>query len=250
MTCWTCTVLDIVFTSQCSLIVQHISRGTGVIIGSEGTILTNAHVLNGMTSSGEPGEVRIPPLLISAHTLSQISVILSDGRVFGGVIYGVDPVADLAVVKVTNATEMLPAASLATCDHMRTGDWVVAVGSSAGLDNTVTAGVVSGTFFFFLVRGMSLMPMPDAALARKGPEFGLVDNDILYIQSDATINSGNSGGPLVDVDGNVVGITTFRMQAADGIGIAIRLDSVQDIVRQLAEEGTKWTVCSLRFLTP
>lgn len=181
---------------------QGVSLGSGVIIGSEGTIVTNAHVVMGTGAA------------------SRMTVTLHDGRTFGGVLYSVDPLTDLAVVKVTNATEMLPAATMCGADEsLRPGDWVVAVGSPMGYRNTVTAGVVS-------------------AVGRRSVEVGQrVNNRLQYIQTDLAINSGNSGGPLVNVDGHVIGINTVRT-SGEGISFAIRLDGAAlDLVRQLAEEG-------------
>ena len=112
-----------------------VTLGSGFVIGEEGTILTNAHVVSGFFESK-----------------AKLTVTLSDGREFNGIVYSADPITDLAVVKITDLTEMLPAVKLGSSKKMRTGDWVVALGSPLGFKNSVSAGIISckGPFFTLL----------------------------------------------------------------------------------------------------
>ena len=120
-------------------------------------------------------------------------VTLPDGRVFEGKVMNFDEQSDVAVVKI-HAGEDLPVVRLGNSNALRAGEWVVALGSPLHLHNTVTAGIVS-------------------AVARPATDLGLsTTND--YIQTDAAINIGNSGGPLVNLAGEVIGINTLKAVAA------------------------------------
>ncbi len=170
--------------------------GSGVIVNGSGYILTNNHVVGKATS---------------------IEVKLSDGRRMKGTVVGTDPQTDLAVVKI-DATD-LPTATLGDSDKLEQGDWVVAVGSPFGLEQTITAGIVSAT-------GRRL----------PGSTYDA------FIQTDASINPGNSGGPLVDLRGQVVGINTMIYSESggnQGIGFSIPSNMVRKIYDQLVTGNHK-----------
>jgi S1-C subfamily serine protease len=168
-------------------------QGSGFIIDRDGIILTNAHVVN---------------------QADKVTVILKDGRSLEGKVRGVDPVTDLAVVKITGAKN-LPIAELGNSDLVKVGDWAIAVGNPFGLDNTVTLGIVS-------------------TLKRSSAAVGMSDKRLDFIQTDAAINPGNSGGPLLNAQGQVIGINTAIRADATGIGFAIPIDKAKQITTQLA----------------
>ncbi|NJO42762.1 MAG: trypsin-like serine protease [Cyanobacteria bacterium CRU_2_1] len=172
-------------------------QGSGFIVDGNGTILTNAHVV---------------------EDADQVTVILKDGRRFNGEVLGVDEVTDLAVVKINTQGESLPTASLGDSDHIKVGDWAIAVGNPLGLDNTVTLGIVST-----LNRSSALVGIPDKRLD--------------FIQTDAAINPGNSGGPLLNERGEVIGINTAIRANAMGIGFAIPINKAKEIAPVLASGG-------------
>ena len=170
--------------------------GSGVIIDSSGYILTNNHVVQGV---------------------SQIAVMLADGRQFDARIVGTDPYTDLAVIKV-DATD-LPVAELGDSDKLVPGEPAIAIGNPYGFDHTITAGVVSA-----LNRTVEVSPSQGIVLE------GL-------IQTDAPINPGNSGGALVTVDGRVVGINTAIIEEAQGIGLAIPINMARQVADQIIRYG-------------
>jgi S1-C subfamily serine protease len=168
-------------------------QGSGFIIDRDGIILTNAHVVD---------------------RADKVTVILKDGRSLQGKVQGVDPVTDLAVVKISGAKN-LPIVSLGDSDVVKVGDWAIAVGNPFGLDNTVTLGIVS-------------------TLKRSSATVGMTDKRLDFIQTDAAINPGNSGGPLLDAQGRVIGINTAIRADAMGIGFAIPINKAKTISTQLA----------------
>ncbi len=178
-------------------------QGSGIIIDREGYILTNAHVVDGAT---------------------RIYVLLTDGRRFPVVLKGSDDIVDVAVLQIVpeNGVDVLdniPVAELGDSDYMEVGQFVVAVGSPGGLDNTCTIGIVSG-----LKRCPKVVGIPD--------KMGVLD----YIQTDAAINQGNSGGPLVDVEsGKIVGINTCIRANMEGTSFAIPINKVMGVVQNLSE---------------
>jgi S1-C subfamily serine protease len=169
-------------------------QGSGFIIDSNGILLTNAHVVN---------------------EADRVTVTLKDGRTFDGKVQGVDPVTDLAVVKISGAKD-LPVATLGNSNDVQVGDWAIAVGNPLGLDNTVTLGIVS-------------------TLKRSSATIGMGDKRLEFIQTDAAINPGNSGGPLLNGQGEVIGINTAIRADATGIGFAIPIDKAKTISMQLAK---------------
>jgi S1-C subfamily serine protease len=168
-------------------------QGSGFIIEGSGIVLTNAHVVN------------------DADT---VSVTLKDGRSFEGKVQGVDEVSDLAVVKLKGVNGKLPVIPLGNSDEVQVGDWAIAVGNPVGLDNTVTLGIVS-------------------TLHRSSAEVGMSNKRLDFIQTDAAINPGNSGGPLLDAQGNVIGINTAIRADAMGIGFAIPINRAKVLKDQL-----------------
>lgn len=170
------------------------SLGSGFIISADGYILTNAHVVDGA---------------------DEVSVRLTDKREFKARIIGADKRTDVALVKIE--ANGLPAVKLGDPAQLKVGEWVVAIGSPFGFDNSLTAGVVSA-------KGRSL------------PQ----ENYVPFIQTDVAINPGNSGGPLFNMRGEVVGINSqiySRSGGYMGVSFAIPIDVAMDIQQQLRTSG-------------
>ena len=175
--------------------------GSGVIVDTRGYILTNNHVI-------EAG--------------SYITVRLADGRELGATLVGTFEETDLAVLKIQ--ADDIVAAEFADSESIRVGQWVLAVGSPFGFDQTVTAGIVSAKG-----RGSANMQGDGAPIRLQE-----------FIQTDAAINPGNSGGPLVDLHGKIVGINTAiisRTGSNNGLGFSIPADIAQSVMEQLIETG-------------
>ena len=174
-----------------------LTGGSGVIVHENGLILTNAHVLKAMENViGMNGTLKIT---------------MKDERVFRGRVELLDKKTDLAIVKV-DCEEKLPAARLGDSSRLRTGEWVVALGSPMFLQNTVTAGIIS-------------------CVDRKSTDLHIYGSRTDYIQTDAAINSGNSGGPLVNLDGEVIGINTFKALMVEGVSFAIPIDTAKVMLK-------------------
>jgi Do/DeqQ family serine protease len=159
-------------------------------------------------------------VLTNAHVVDKadkVTVRLKDGRTFEGKVQGIDEVTDLAVVKI-NAGNDLPVAPLGSSSNVQVGDWAIAVGNPLGFDNTVTLGIVS-------------------TLKRSSAQVGINDKRLDFIQTDAAINPGNSGGPLLNGQGEVIGINTAIRPDAMGIGFAIPIDKAKAIAAQLQRDG-------------
>ena len=177
---------------------QREGMGSGVIVRSDGYILTNNHVVEGA---------------------DELIVEMSDGKKVPGKIVGTDPETDLAVVKIELTG--LQEATFGSSDDIRVGDWVLAIGSPFGLNQTVTAGIISG----------------------KNRVQGIVDDGKGFedfLQTDAAINPGNSGGPLVNLRGELVGINTAilsRSGASAGIGFAIPVSLAQPVLNSIIDTG-------------
>jgi serine protease Do len=173
------------------------SLGSGFIISADGYIVTNNHVI----SAGQRGAV-----------VESIKVTLPDRREFTAKLIGRDVATDLAVLKIEGAN--LPFVKFGDSDRARVGDWVVAIGNPFGLGGSVTAGIVS-------------------ALHRATGQGGPLDR---FIQTDASINRGNSGGPLFDLNGNVIGINSQILSPTGGnvgIGLAIPATEAKPIIDTL-----------------
>ncbi len=170
------------------------SLGSGFIISADGFILTNSHVV---------------------AAADDITVKLSDKREFKAEVVGVDKRTDVAVIKIEASG--LPHVTIGNPDALRVGEWVLAIGSPFGFENTVTAGIVSA-------KGRSL------------PQ----ENYVPFIQTDVAINPGNSGGPLFNMNGEVVGINSqiySRTGGFMGLSFAIPIDVAMDIANQLRTTG-------------
>ncbi|AKF03430.1 trypsin-like peptidase domain-containing protein [Sandaracinus amylolyticus] len=171
-------------------------------------------------------------ILTNRHVVSRaarIRVRLADGRVLPARIVGTDRATDLAVIRVP-ARGLEPLRFADMREH-QVGDWVVAVGSPYGFDATVTTGVVS-------------------ALGRSGLGMSELED---YVQTDAVIHPGSSGGPLVDLDGAVVGVTTIVLRPAPGVSFAVSADLARDVAQQLLEHGRirrPWIGVEHQDLTP
>lgn len=170
------------------------SLGSGFIVSNDGYILTNAHVVDGA---------------------DEINVRLTDKREFKAKVIGADRRTDIALIKI-DATS-LPTIKVGNPNSLKVGEWVVAIGSPFGFDNTVTAGIVS-------------------AKGRALPQ----ENFVPFIQTDVAINPGNSGGPLFNMKGEVVGINSqiySRTGGFMGLSFAIPIDVALDIQKQLRDRG-------------
>jgi serine protease Do len=174
--------------------------GSGVIIDVEGYILTNNHVVSGA---------------------EEIRVRLSDDREFSAQLIGQDPETDVALIKLDIDQPLPPedAATLGNSDDIRVGDWAIAVGNPFGLDRTVTVGVISA-------KGRANLDILGGAPAYQN-----------FIQTDASINFGNSGGPLVNIRGEVIGINTAINAQGQGIGFAIPINMARKVADELRESG-------------
>jgi Do/DeqQ family serine protease len=158
-------------------------------------------------------------ILTNAHVVSgsdTVKVTLTDGRSFTGKVLGADTVTDVAVVKID--AENLPVASLGNSEQLKPGEWAIAIGNPLGLDNTVTEGIISAT-------------------GRSSNNVGVPAERVDFIQTDAAINPGNSGGPLLNAQGEVIGMNSAIIQNAQGIGFAIPINTAKNIADQLIAKG-------------
>jgi S1-C subfamily serine protease len=158
-------------------------------------------------------------ILTNAHVVDNadtVTVSFQDGRILEGKVLGKDPVTDVAVIQVQ--AEDLPTVTLADSDQVRQGQWAIAIGNPLGLQETVTVGVISGT-------------------ERSSVDIGVPDKRVGFIQTDAAINPGNSGGPLLNADGDVIGINTAIIRGTQGLGFAIPINTAQQIAQQLIATG-------------
>ena len=183
------------------------SSGSGVIVDPEGYVVTNAHVVDGAR--------RVQVAFAPAGEGAGRSILKAPARVLGARVIGVDKETDLALLKVEAAR--LPVLPLGDSEALRQGDLVMAFGSPLGLDGSVTLGVVS-------------------AVARQlRPE-----DRMIYVQTDAAVNPGNSGGPLVDMEGRVVGINTLIASQSgghEGVSFAAPSNIVRTVVDQIRRTG-------------
>ena len=184
------------------------SLGSGFIIDRAGYVVTNNHVIEGA---------------------DQIKVKLKDESEYNAAIVGRDPNTDIALLKI-ESSENFATVKLGDSDALQVGQWVVAIGSPFGLEQTVTAGIVSA----------------------KGRVIGSGPYDD-FIQTDASINPGNSGGPLLNLQGEVVGINTAIVASGQGIGFAIPINLARDIIVALKDEGEVtrgWLGVAIQDLSP
>jgi serine protease Do len=187
---------------------QQKSLGSGFIIDREGYIVTNNHVV---------------------ENADEIKVKLANGNEFEAKVVGRDPKTDLALIKIKDSGHLQPL-KMGNSDELKVGSWVLAVGSPFGLEQTVTAGIVSA----------------------KGRTIGAGPYDN-FIQTDASINPGNSGGPLINPKGEVVGINTAIVASGQGIGFAIPVNMAKEIAPQLKDKGKVtrgWLGVGIQEVTP
>ncbi|MEM9947107.1 MAG: HhoA/HhoB/HtrA family serine endopeptidase [Cyanobacteria bacterium P01_D01_bin.36] len=185
--------------------------GSGFILDANGTIVTNAHVVEGA---------------------DEVTVTFKDGRELRGEVVGEDPLTDVAVIKV-DASD-LPTVTVGNSDALRPGEWAIAIGNPLGLDNTVTAGIISAT-------------------GRTSAQIRVPDKRVQFIQTDAAINPGNSGGPLLNERGEVIGVNTAIIGNAQGLGFAIPINQARAIATELVAKGRvehAYLGIQMRTLTP
>lgn len=161
-------------------------QGSGVIISKDGYVLTNEHVV---------------------HKAEKIKITMSNNKEYAAKKVGGDPMLDLAILKIDDSNN-LPFAKLGDSDAAQVGEWVIAIGTPYGYENTVTVGVLSA-------KGRRIS--------------GEVEGYSNLLQTDAAINRGNSGGPLIDITGKVIGINTAIIPFAQGIGFAIPINTVKKV---------------------
>lgn len=180
--------------------VQSEAAGTGFIFTNDGYILTNKHV--------------------GSDTNATYSVFMTDGKKYNGKVVAQDPSNDLAIMKIDASG--LPVVDLGDSDKLQVGQWVIAIGNALGqLQNTVTVGVISAR---------------ERALTAGG-ESGQSEQLENILQTDAAINSGNSGGPLVNLAGQVIGINTAMASGAQSIGFAIPVNTIKSAISSFQKGG-------------
>lgn len=184
--------------------------GSGFVVNRDGYIVTNSHVVGGGNAQN-------------------VNVSFYDGTEAQGRVLWADPSLDLAVVKVDNVKDLVPA-ELGDSSELKIGEEAIAIGNPLGLDfqRSVTSGVISGL-------NRSLGPVSDGGGASANILEGL-------IQTDASINRGNSGGPLLNREGKVIGINSAKISSAEGLGFSIPINTVKPIVDQIAKTGNYSTV--------
>ncbi len=178
------------------------SAGTGMIVTKDGYVITNKHVIEGARN---------------------ISIVLDDGTTYDDVkLIGTDPLNDVAYLKINNASN-LPTVALGDSKTISVGQQVIAIGNALGqYQNSITAGIISGT---------------GRALTAYSSDLSSSENLTDMIQTDAAINAGNSGGPLVNAAGEVIGINTATSSEADGIGFAIPISSTKGMLKNIIDNG-------------
>lgn len=176
--------------------------GTGIIVSEDGYILTNSHVVDGGESSS-------------------ITVDLYDGKEYSGTVLWSDSAIDLAIVKID--ANGLTAAEMGDSDDVKIGDYAVAIGNPLGLnfERSTTQGIISG--------------LDRTITTTDGSSTSQMEG---LIQTDASINSGNSGGPLINSKGQVIGINTAKASSAEGLGFAIPISTAIPVIDELKESGT------------
>jgi S1-C subfamily serine protease len=158
-------------------------------------------------------------ILTNAHVVAEtdtVQVTLKDGRTFEGRVMGVDAITDVAVVKIP--AHRLPTVKLGNSQNLIPGQWAIAIGNPLGLDNTVTIGIISAT-------------------DRTSAQVGVPDKRVSFIQTDAAINPGNSGGPLLNAQGEVIGVNTAIRADAQGLGFAIPIETAARVANELFTKG-------------
>ena len=178
------------------------AAGTGMIVTSDGYVLTNKHVI---------------------EDANAVQIILDDGTTYDDVtLAGIDPLNDVAYLKINNVSD-LPTVTLGDSKTVTAGQQVIAIGNALGqFQNTITSGIISGT---------------GRSITATSSDYSDAETLTDMIQTDAAINSGNSGGPLVNAAGEVIGINTATTAEADGIGFAIPISSVKGMLKNIIDNG-------------
>jgi serine protease Do len=182
---------------------QQVSAGTGFLVTDDGYIITNRHVVE--------------------DTTAEYTVIFNNGSEVKGTVIDRDTVLDIAFVKVDPTGQTLKPLPLGVSSSLKIGQTSIAIGNSLGeFSNTVSKGIISG-----LNRSIQ-------AGDSYGGNVETLDN---IIQTDASINSGNSGGPLLDISGNVIGVNVAKAQSGENIGFAIPIDVVKPVLDSVLKKG-------------
>jgi serine protease Do len=187
----------VVYDSEANIISDPKGQGSGIIVSSDGYIVTNSHV-------------------IGDSKQNNVKIVLSGGEEFPGKIVGYDTKTDLAVIKAEKTN--LPVATFGNSDNVRIGQWALALGNPIGLTNSLTRGTISAL---------------NRSLSQSKQHF------VKYIQTDAAINPGNSGGPLLNMYGQVIGITSTKIvgNVIEGVGFAIPSNTVKSVVDDIISKG-------------
>lgn len=204
---------------------EMMGTGSGFIIDENGLIATNAHVVAPAVDANQRG--------IAGISAADLLVTLNDGRKFKATVHSLDRKSDVALVQLLGVPKdvKLPVARIGSSSELRAGEWCIALGSPLHLQDTVTAGIISST-------------------TRSCSEIGMENKLYEFIQTDAAINQGNSGGPLVNLNGEVIGINTAKLggQHVSGISFAIPIDSAWQVIRQLKRyRNVKRPYIGMRF---
>ncbi|HEU4390743.1 MAG TPA: trypsin-like peptidase domain-containing protein [Blastocatellia bacterium] len=182
--------------------------GSGFIIDPRGLIITNLHLITANDSRRAQGSAK------GVKLADRVWVTMNDGRQFAASVKGYDEATDIAVLEIVPQGKPLPAADLGDSDVLKVGEWVLAIGNPLGLDHTVTLGILS---------------------AKGRTDFGGQFDD--FLQTDAAINPGNSGGPLVNTNGQIIGINTLILERSQGLSFSIPVNTLKAILPQLVERG-------------
>ncbi|HXU61041.1 MAG TPA: trypsin-like peptidase domain-containing protein [Polyangia bacterium] len=178
------------------------ATGSGIVLDTRGNVVTSEHVLDGSAIRPEAGGIQ---------------VTVADGRQFPAELVGGDAATDVAVVRIVDPPADICAARFGDSDEAAVGEWVLAVGSALGLDETFTAGIISGR--------------PELTDPEGVPAGA-------FLLTDAKVNPGDAGGPLVDLEGQVVGLTTLISAGpGGGYGYAVPINQVRRIAQEIVKEG-------------
>jgi S1-C subfamily serine protease len=195
---------------------EEIGQGTGFIISSDGLILTNKHVVS--------------------YDNAEYTVLTNDGEKYTAEVLALDPSQDLAIIKINGLEEGkdLPFVKLGDSDNLQIGQTVITIGNSLGeLSNTVSVGVISGLSRTITASGAGLYEIIEGV-----------------IQTDAAINSGNSGGPLINLNGEVIGINTATVTDAQSIGFSIPINKAKKDIEQITTIGKiSYPFLGIRYIT-
>lgn len=198
-------------------LMKGLSSGSGFVVSPKGFIITNAHVVSyGQSVRGGYGSNGSS----SKMEKSKVLVTFWNGEKCMGTVHSMDVASDIALVKLDEDSmpNPLPVVTFGESANLRAGEFVIALGSPLTLKNSVTFGIVS-------------------SVSRRGTDLGIAKSRQEWIQTDAAINQGNSGGPLINLDGDVIGINSMKVSNSDGISFAIPIDNALVVMKQLMTKG-------------